>query len=169
MTPCFVACPTLCIFCLYMFAQSTDLFDQLPSWVPVGRDSLGGSQDTAWFSTCTWIAEFFFSSTFCICSCRLNSLNYSVYGSPTVSQLYSVFSYDEVMIFVYMTRLQLARCQWCTLYVFGAHCRSLWLDTVGRELVLPDGVFCLLTVTPCSWNCSCRMQDGLWDCVVRVI
>ncbi|CAO2206169.1 unnamed protein product [Urochloa humidicola] len=42
-----VAYAALCIFCLYMFAQSTDLFDQLPSWVPVGRDSLGGTQDTA--------------------------------------------------------------------------------------------------------------------------
>ncbi|KAF8692012.1 hypothetical protein HU200_039959 [Digitaria exilis] len=41
-----VAYAALCIFCLYMFAQSTDLFDQLPSWVPVGRDSLGGAQDT---------------------------------------------------------------------------------------------------------------------------
>jgi len=39
--------PALCIFCLYTFAQSTDLFDQLPSWVPVGRDSLGSAQDTA--------------------------------------------------------------------------------------------------------------------------
>ncbi|OEL19682.1 Reticulon-like protein B23 [Dichanthelium oligosanthes] len=42
-----VAYAALCIFCLYMFAQSTDLFDQLPSWVPVGRDSLGSAQDTA--------------------------------------------------------------------------------------------------------------------------
>ncbi|KAG8046739.1 hypothetical protein GUJ93_ZPchr0008g12699 [Zizania palustris] len=42
-----VAYAVLCIFCLYMFVQSTDLFDQLPSWVPVGRDSLGGAQDTA--------------------------------------------------------------------------------------------------------------------------
>ncbi|KAK1602363.1 hypothetical protein QYE76_016404 [Lolium multiflorum] len=41
-----VAYAALCIFCLYMFAQSTDLFDQLPSWVPTGRDSLGGAQDT---------------------------------------------------------------------------------------------------------------------------
>uniref|UniRef100_A0A0E0LSH6 Reticulon domain-containing protein n=1 Tax=Oryza punctata TaxID=4537 RepID=A0A0E0LSH6_ORYPU len=41
-----VAYAALCIFCLYMFAQSTDLFDQLPSWVPVGRDFLGGTQDT---------------------------------------------------------------------------------------------------------------------------
>ncbi|KAL6843303.1 hypothetical protein ACP4OV_027016 [Aristida adscensionis] len=41
-----VAYAALCIFCLYMFAQSTDLFDQLPSWVPLGRDSLGGTQDT---------------------------------------------------------------------------------------------------------------------------
>uniref|UniRef100_A0A0A9GAD0 Reticulon domain-containing protein n=1 Tax=Arundo donax TaxID=35708 RepID=A0A0A9GAD0_ARUDO len=38
-----VAYAALCIFCLYMFAQSTDLFDQ----VPIGRDLLGGAQDTA--------------------------------------------------------------------------------------------------------------------------
>ncbi|TVU43324.1 hypothetical protein EJB05_09784, partial [Eragrostis curvula] len=42
-----VAYAALCIFCLYMFAQSTDLFDQLPSWVPLGRDSSGGAQDSA--------------------------------------------------------------------------------------------------------------------------
>ena len=41
---------------------------------------------------------------------QANSLNYSIYGSSTVSQLYLVFS-NGVMIFVYMTRLQLARCQ----------------------------------------------------------
>ncbi len=63
--------PALCIFCLYMFAQSTDLFDQLPSWVPVGRDSLGGAQDTTWF--CTSI-----SLCVCVCLCvRLCRLIYS--------------------------------------------------------------------------------------------
>uniref|UniRef100_A0A453N5P3 Reticulon domain-containing protein n=4 Tax=Aegilops tauschii subsp. strangulata TaxID=200361 RepID=A0A453N5P3_AEGTS len=40
-----IAYAALCIFSLYMFAQSTDQFDQLP-WVPLGRDSLGGAQDT---------------------------------------------------------------------------------------------------------------------------
>ncbi|XP_062196473.1 reticulon-like protein B23 [Phragmites australis] len=39
-----IAYAVLCIFCLYMFAQSTDLFDQLLSWVPVGRDLLGSAQ-----------------------------------------------------------------------------------------------------------------------------
>ncbi|EMS64994.1 Reticulon-like protein B23 [Triticum urartu] len=40
-----IAYAALCIFSLYMFVQSTDQFDQLP-WVPLGRDSLGGAQDT---------------------------------------------------------------------------------------------------------------------------
>lgn len=75
---------------------------------------------------------------------QANSLNYSIYGSPTVNYTRCLaMTNDGVMIFVYMTRLQLARCQWCTLYVFRAHCRSIWLDMVGRVMVWPDGVFCL--------------------------
>lgn len=43
---------------------------------------------------------------------QANSLNYSIYGSPTVNYTRCLaMTNDGVMIFVYMTRLQLARCQ----------------------------------------------------------
>ena len=77
MTPCFVACPALCIFCLYMFAQSTDLFDQLP-WRYSGYHVI--------FHMYMDCGVFLFFH-FLYMVLQANSLNYSIYGCPTVSQL----------------------------------------------------------------------------------
>jgi len=90
---------------------------------------------------------------------QANSLNYSIYGCPTISQLYLVFSNDGVMIFVYMTRLQLARCQRWTLYVFRAHCRSLWPDMVGRGVAW----CCVFSCYGYHLYLNLHLQSGLWD------
>ena len=139
--------PALCIFCLYMFAQSTDLFDQLPSWVPVGRDSLGSAQDTTWFPHVHGLqcSSSFFPS-FCTWSCRLIAWTMASMATG-LDVLPTVESRPLYIMIRFQVRISLASHD---LVIRG------WSWNVALCVLLDHGYLCL----------NLMLQQGLWDCIV---
>jgi hypothetical protein len=159
--------PALCIFCLYMFAQSTDLFDQLPSWLPVGRDSLGSVQDTAWFPHVHGLQRSSFSiPSSCTWSCRL--IAWTMASMVPLPNILATVEWNGLCISWYISNLLMMSLVCYHL----SKCRSLWLDLISWCMVgheMWPGVFCLSQVTWAAWTCCCNGGYEIALSVVLVI